>query len=269
MSANELHRALARDPIVVTGMGSWSAGATGPDDLFRAVLAGRSPAAWVEVGSPESPQRVAVCAAGEPELPATERRAARRLDRAAQLGLAAALRAFQDAGLGDAPVDPERLGVVAGTGRGPIGRTLELAQDLAHSGVGPGASADSTPGSISGAIARSMGALGPSSTVMATCASAATAMATAAMHLLLDDADVMVAGGTEAPIVPLMVAQLGAAGVLGSDPDPSLTCRPFDVARTGLVVGEGAAFLVLERASSASRRGATVHARLAGWGTGT
>lgn len=261
--------ALAADPIVVTGMGCWAADAGGPDELFSAALVGRSPATWVDVGTPEAPVNVAACAAADPQLPVDERRAARRLDRAARLGLAAALQAWQDSGLDDAGLAPERLGVVAGTGRGPIGRTLEMARDFAQGGVGPGASADSTPGSISGAISRSLGALGPGSTVMTTCASGATAIATAAMHLLLDDADAMVAGGTEAPIVPLMVAQLGAAGVLGSDPDPAQTCRPFDVARTGLVVGEGAGFLVLERASSARRRGATIHARLAGWATGT
>jgi len=268
-TTSAITEALAADPIVVTGMGCWAAGARGPDELFRAALGGRSPAGWVEVGTPEEPSSVAACVAGEPELPPAEQRSARRLDRAARLGLTAALQAWRHAGLAEAALDPERLGVIAGTGRGPIGRTLETARDLAQGNVGPGASADSTPGSISGAISRSVGARGPGSTVVATCASAATAIATAAMHLLLDGAEAMLAGGTEAPIVPLMVAQLGAAGVLGWDPDPALTCRPFDVSRTGLVVGEGAAFLVLERASAARRRGATAYARLAGWATGT
>jgi 3-oxoacyl-(acyl-carrier-protein) synthase len=104
--------------------------------------------------------------------------------------------------------------------------------------------------------------------VSAACASAAAAVGLAADQILLGRAEWVLAGGAEAPLHELCVKQLLAAGVLGSHPDPRLACRPFDVSRNGTVLGEGAAFLVLESLASARRRGARVHARLAGWAAG-
>jgi 3-oxoacyl-(acyl-carrier-protein) synthase len=157
---------------------------------------------------------------------------------------------------------------MVGTGRGPLGRTLEAVDAMARGSISPLASADSTPGSLSGVIGQLLGLGGPSATIVATCASGATAIALGAMHLLTDDADAMIVGGADAPIVALMIAQLSAAGVCGHDASPELTCRPYDLERTGLMVGEGAAALVLERESAALRRGAVPLARLTGWATG-
>ncbi|MFM7102092.1 MAG: beta-ketoacyl-[acyl-carrier-protein] synthase family protein, partial [Verrucomicrobiota bacterium] len=111
------------------------------------------------------------------------------------------------------------------------------------------------------------GLRGPSATVSASCASAALAIGMAAEQIVLGKAELMLAGGAEAPLVPAVLAPLEAAGILGSQEDPARACRPFDRTRNGLCPGEGAAFLVLESADSAARRGVRPLARLSGWGS--
>jgi 3-oxoacyl-[acyl-carrier-protein] synthase II len=130
----------------------------------------------------------------------------------------------------------------------------------------PSLSADCTFAVLSGALAQALRCEGPGATVSATCASGAYAVALAAEQLLLGKADACLVGAAEAPLVPTVIAQLQSAGVLGSHPDPRLTSRPFDQTRNGLCLGEGAAFLMLETADAARRRGARPLARLAGWG---
>jgi 3-oxoacyl-[acyl-carrier-protein] synthase II len=253
------------DATVVTGMGATAGGVASAADLYGVALAGHSPATFVDLFDGAHP--IAVIQSPSPELSLAGGRFARSLDRSARLGLAATRQAFDQAGL--ASVDPARLGILLGSSRGPVGRTLETAAQLAAGTLGPTASADSTPGSLSGSIAQALKLGGPSATIMATCASGATAIALGAMYLLADEVDAVIVGGAEAPILPLVAASLIAAGVCGSHDDPAMTCRPFDARRNGLVMGEGAAVMVLERESSALRRGATPLARLTGWATGT
>jgi 3-oxoacyl-[acyl-carrier-protein] synthase II len=257
---------LARDGIVVTGMGVWAAGAQSPDELYRAALAGRSPAVWVH---PAGAQPVGGCPADDPAPALPERqRAVRRLDRSAQMAFLAASQALAAARL-DGAVDSGRVGAIVGTGRGSLNRSIESFVQLESTGrIGPASSAESTPASIAGVIAQELGLWGPTAVVMATCVSAASAIAYGAMHLLAGDADAMLVGGAEAPIAPLMLAQLAAAGVTARGEDPRTLCRPFDEERSGLIVGEGAAFLVLERASDAAARGGPIFAQLSGWATG-
>ena len=114
-------------------------------------------------------------------------------------------------------------------------------------------------------IAQAFGFGGATATVTATCASGATAIAIGAAQLIAGEAEAVVVGGAEAALIPLLAAQLVAARVVGHDDDPAQTCKPFDVSRNGLMLGEGAAVLVLERASTAERRGATPICRLSGW----
>lgn len=126
----------------------------------------------------------------------------------------------------------------------------------------PTLAATGTVACLSGLLSQQLGATNPGFTVSATCASAANAIALAAQQLLLGEADVVLAGGSDAPVHPLVLRGLESAGMLGS------VCRPFDARRDGLVVGEGAGFLVLEFESRAIGRGARVLARLEGWATG-
>ena len=124
---------------------------------------------------------------------------------------------------------------------------------------------DSTFGSLSGALAQSFKIKGPGASISATCASAAVAIGLAAEQILLDRADAVLVGGAEAPLYPSLLEQLEATGVIGFHEEAELTCRPFHVARNGIVVGEGSAFLVLESAKAAAARGVEPLARLVGW----
>jgi 3-oxoacyl-(acyl-carrier-protein) synthase len=254
------------DPIVVTGIGALGAGARGGHALFEVALAGQSVGEWVALPGLDEP--VAASRAPDPELLGPELRYARRLDRAAQLAYDASRQAVDAAGLRDG-IEPERIGVLIGTSRGPLTRNVDSVSELQRGATPPTASAESTPASLSGIVSQAFGFAGPSATVSATCASAATAFCLGALHLLADEVDAMVVGGSEASLVAVLAAQLRAARVTGWNTDPKLTCRPFDADRNGLMLGEGAAAMVLERRSCAERRGVSILARLSGWACGS
>ena len=258
--------------IVVTGLGVLSAGGDSPARLWECAAAGRSPAVWfTDPGVPGSP---AIPACVVPRLPENglALRRSHKMDRCVLMALAAAGQALADARLPTPLTAGGRVGIVTGTSRGPVAKISEMlrgtgSKDAPGRGrsLPPTLAANSSFGGLSGALALATGAHGPSFTVSATCASGAFAIAQAAQQIVLGAADIMLAGGTEAPLVDPFVPQLLATGILGTSADPRLACRPFHAERNGTVLGEGAAFLVLESLDSARRRGATIHARLAGW----
>jgi 3-oxoacyl-[acyl-carrier-protein] synthase II len=129
----------------------------------------------------------------------------------------------------------------------------------------PSLAAHCTIASLSGALSVHFKTHGPCFTVSATCASSAAALALAAEQILLGTTDVVLAGGADASLDPIILAAARAAGILGSHDDPAQTCRPFAKDRNGTTPGEAGAFLVLESERSAKQRGANIHARLAGW----
>jgi 3-oxoacyl-[acyl-carrier-protein] synthase II len=266
MAKERMTRMLADYPVVITGIGAVSAAGPSAGALWQAAAAGRATAAWREFEWGGHAQRMAVCAVPPLENGYPEMQLVRRMDRCAHLGWMAAREAWTMAGLKDG--GGRRAGLFLGTSRGPLSKLSEGFARLEEPRYPPSLSADCTTASISGALAQGLGITGPVATVSATCASAAFAIALAAEQILLGKTDVMLAGGAEAPLVPVTLAQLKAAGVLGYHDDPARTCRPFDVTRNGLCLGEGSAFLVLESAESALRRGAVVLASLSGWGTG-
>jgi 3-oxoacyl-[acyl-carrier-protein] synthase II len=176
--------------------------------------------------------------------------------------LHAASQAWNQAALNSAYA-PHRMGVVVGSSRGPLGKMEESFERLYRGAVLPTLSAQSSLGSLSGTLAQNFNLQGPATVISATCASAAFAIGFAAEQILLGKADVMLVGGAEAPLHAVVLAQLQASGVLGSHEDPAKTCRPFDATRNGMVLGEGSAFLVLERFGA--RPDAKPLARLASW----
>lgn len=267
MNFGTLPSLLRQTPLVVTGYGAVSAAGSSPGSLWRAAAAGVSPAQWREFPLDGARRAVAVCGAPPLDPASPVLHPVRRMDRSAQLGWLAARQALDMAGLAENAAGLE-IGVIAGSSRGPVARLAEGFARVGTRRYPPSLSADCTFASLTGVIAHAAGLSGVSATVSATCASGAFAIALAAEQLLLGKADVMLAGGAEAPLAPLVVAQLDAAGVLGSHADPARTCRPFDVTRDGLCLGEGGAFLVLETAASAAERGAAVLAVLSGWGAG-
>ena len=264
-----IQQALQENPVVVTGMGAFCAAGRTAAKLWQSAVAGRSPARWLDLPAGSQPPRIAACVAPAVDLAAPQFRHVRKMDRCVQLAHAAAAEAWQQAGLDTGRVSPARIGVIAGTSRGPIGKWAESARSLAQRRVRPSDAANSTIACLSGALSQTFHAHGPSFTVSAACASGAFAIALAAQQIATGAADVVLAGGAEAPLQPLVVAQLAAAGVLGHHDDPARTCRPFDRTRNGLLLGEGAAFLVLESAASARQHGAPILARLSGWAMGS
>ena len=252
---------LQEDPVVVTGTGAWSGCGRGSGALVAAAREGRQGGQWLEVGG----QRYAGClveegAAGGRGL---------RLDPSVRLALAAAAEAWRQAGLeaaGGWVMDGARVGVAVGTSRG-CQTQWEAAREALASGrrVRPTMAATTTLAALSGAVAQQVGARGPGMTLSATCASGAAAIAYAAEQLVLGQAEVMLAGGAEALRRGLVFPGMAAAGVLGSHEEAGRVCRPFETSRDGLLLGEGAGFLVLERASHAAARGAVALGRLAGW----
>jgi 3-oxoacyl-(acyl-carrier-protein) synthase len=267
MSRSTLSHLLAQNPVVITGIGAVSAAGASVPALWHAVAAGQIPAVSRTFAQRGRVQPFAVCPAPPLDLARPAMHPVRRMDRSAQLAWHAAAEAWASAGL-HAPADNPRLGLMLGTSRGPLGKLHEGLARLDDRRYPPSLSAHCTIASLSGVLAHGFKARGPSATIAATCASGAFAIALAAEQILLGKADVMLAGGAEAPLSPTMLAQFDAAGILGSHADPAQTCRPFDVTRNGLCLGEGSGFLVLESAHNALRRGVPILAHLTGWALG-
>ncbi len=244
-------------------MGAYCAAGAGAAALWDAAAEGRSSAEWRDFGASGG---FAVCAAPEIDPAGAGVPRFRTMDRCTQLASLAAREAWEHAAISGVH-PPERIGIAVGSSRGALwnGRNAIGAPVRRVASIAP----HTTFASLSGALAQTFRCLGPGMTLSAACASAAFAIAYAAEQILLGNADAMLAGGAEAPLEAALLDQFQAAGVLGSHDDPRLSCRPFDVTRNGFAVGEGSAFLVLEKHAAAEARGAAVFARLAGWGTGT
>jgi 3-oxoacyl-[acyl-carrier-protein] synthase II len=262
MSASILANLLRENPIAITGMGCVSAAGNSVEDLWDAAIAGESLAAWRDFG-PEHQSKFAVCSAPDLKASGAEMNPVRKMDRVVQLAWPAAQQAWRQARL-DEINSTERIGIVVGSSRGPLNKTREAFERMGQRQLMPSSGVDTTFAALSGALAQAFKLRGPGATISATCASAAFAIGYAAEQILLENADVMLVGGAEA-LHPVLLEQLQSAGVLGSGDDAARICRPFDATRTGIVLGEGSAFLVLESASSTSRLGVTPLAQLSGW----
>jgi 3-oxoacyl-(acyl-carrier-protein) synthase len=252
---------LRADPIVVTGTGCVSRAGTGTAPLWEAVHqgkpGGRSETIALPQGTVDLPAALA---------PPPAHRLAGKVDRSVLFALAAAAEAWKQAG--GETIDPQQRAVVAGTSRGPH-HVWTHTENLLRNGrkLPPRLATAGTLAALSGAIAAEIHAHGPGFTVSATCASGASAIAAAAEMLLLGRAGIVVAGGAEAPLTPAVILSMQSTGLLGTHEDPARACRPFDRTRDGMLPGEGAGFLVMERLSHARHRGATVLAQLSGWAT--
>ncbi|MNW37437.1 3-oxoacyl-[acyl-carrier-protein] synthase 2 [compost metagenome] len=198
------------------------------------------------------------------------RKDARKMDRFCQFGLYAAQKAVEDAELPLDRIDRERFGVYVGTGIGGIG-TLTDNYD-AYLKRGPGRVSPSlVPMMISNMAAAQIsihfGALGPTLSPVTACSIGNTAIGEAFRMIRTGEADVIIAGGTEAAIHPLSLASFGNATALSRRNDaPEQASRPFDATRDGFVMGEGAGIVVLESLDHALARGANIHGEVIGYG---
>ena len=249
--------------IAITGRGVVTSIAEGADAFFDALLERRS--GIVEDLGEVSGRAGAPCSGFDPALAMTPKEA-RRSDRYTQFAMAAAAQATAEAGLpGD--VDVERLAVLMGTGVGGL-MTLETECVKFHDAgrdvraVSPLFVPMMMPNAAAGMIAISLGAHGPGFSVSSACATGTHAIGEAKRMIELGEADVVVAGGTEAGMTPLCMAAFERMGALSRDG----ISRPFDARRDGFVMGEGAGCLVLERGDLARERGAKIFGYVVGYG---
>ncbi|GAA2388397.1 beta-ketoacyl-[acyl-carrier-protein] synthase family protein [Streptomyces glaucosporus] len=261
--------------VVVTGIGATTPLGGDSASTWEGLLAGRSGVKPLEEDwAAELPVRIAARVAVEPSevLP---RPLARKLDRSAQFALIAAREAWADAGYeGKAGenglVDPDRLGAVVASGIGGVTTLLDQYDVLREKGsrrVSPHTVPMLMPNSPAANVGLDVGAQAGVHTPVSACASGAEAIGYAVEMIRTGRADVVVAGGTEAAIHPLPIAAFATMMALSKNEGaPESVSRPFDKARDGFVLGEGAGVVVLESAEHAARRGAKVYCEVLGQG---
>ncbi len=257
--------------VVVTGLGALSALGVGMERNWRRLVAGEGGVDRIDRFDPASfESQIAAQVRDFDPHDYMERKEARRMDRFAQLAVAAAREALASARLTIGERNAERVGVIVGSAMGGMAALDDAYEALYTRGPGrvspffvPMMLADLAAGQISILL----GIKGPNWAPVSACATGAHAIGEAAAIIRRGDADAILAGGSEAPISKGAVAGYASMGALSTrNDDPRRASRPFDATRDGFVIGEGAAILLLERADHAAARGATILAEVAGYG---
>ncbi len=256
--------------VVITGMGAVTPLGLNVPELWQGIKEARSgiaPIASFDASAFDT--RIAAEVKGFDPTTVLDRKEARRTDRVIQFAIAATAEALRNAEFEITPDNGERVGVLIGSGIGGIATITEAHKALFERGPGrvspftvPMMIAD-MPG---GMVSIKWGAKGPNYAPVSACATSGHAIGEAAAIIRRGDADVMIAGGTEASIVPIAIAAFNAAKALSENNDAAETAsRPFDATRDGFVMGEGAGVLILERLDHALSRGAPILAEVVGY----
>ena len=260
--------------VVITGTGLLTAVGNDVQSNWESLLAGRSGAAPITQFDPAAdfPVRFACEVKGFDPGEYMERKEAKRTDRYAQLAMAGSVQAMREAGLAEGleGVDADRTGVLIGSGIGGIATFEDQHSRFIEKGparVSPFFVPMFIADIASGIVSIRYGAKGPNYATVSACASGAHAIGNAFRSIQVDEADVMITGGTEATVTPMTMAGFAALTALSTRNDsPESASRPFDATRDGFVLGEGAGILVLEELEHAKRRGANIIAELVGFG---
>lgn len=258
--------------VVVTGMGVISPVGTGLNKFWDSLVKGKSGIDKItRFDTSDLPSRIA----GEvrdfnPEA-YIEKKELKRLDRFTQFAISATKMALEDADLDLSTVDKTRIGVILGSGIGGNATWEEQHSILLSKGpkrVSPFFIPMMIVNMASGQVSMAFGLKGPNFTVVTACASGTNAIGEAFRTLQRGDADIIISGGTEAPITMLSLAGFSSMKALSSRNDePSLASRPFDRERDGFVMGEGAGILVMESLDSALKRNAKIYGEVVGYGS--
>ena len=263
---------MSRTRVVVTGLGTTNPVGGDVPSTWDALVNGRSGVQHIEADWAEDMAvKIAGVAAVEP-TEVLERVKARRLDRTAQFAMVAAMEAWQDSGLADVQdeIDHDRLGVSLASGIGGVITLLGNYDTLKEKGprrVSPIAVPMLMPNASAANVSLYLGARAAVNTPVSACASGNEAISLALDQIRLGRADVVVAGGTEAAIHPLNMSAFANMMALSKNAgDPTTVSRPWDTARDGFVLGEGAGVLVLESEEHAKARGARIYAEVLGAG---
>lgn len=258
--------------VVVTGLGSVTPFGVGRSSLFDALIAGKSAVSLISsFDTSEFKTKIAAEIKDfdpDPYFPKSE---TRRMDRFTQFAAVAAKDAVLNAKLDLNHLDKNRSGIVLGSGFGGISTTLEQHKTLLERGakrVSPMCVPMMIPNMAAGTLAILFGLHGPNETVCTACASSSHAIAAAFRMIQNGKADLMICGGSEAPVNPLILAAFSSMNALSKRNDePEKASRPFDKDRDGFVLGEGAGILVLESFEHAKARKASIYAEIAGAGS--
>jgi beta-ketoacyl-acyl-carrier-protein synthase II len=255
--------------VAITGIGAVTPLGLDAGSSWRAALAGESGIDWISTFDTDGlPVRIAGEVRGFDATQVVSPKEARKLERNVLLGVAAGREALDDADLGD--LDRSRVGIVFGSAIGGVPGILEQHDTLRERGpdrVSPNFLPNVLVDSTSGQLAISLGITGPNYAVVSACATGSHAVGEAAEMIKRGGADAVLAGGTEACIVPLILAGFTAMrGLAVEDEHPPHASRPFDATRAGFVMAEGAGALVLEDWDRAEARGAEIYAEVLGYG---
>lgn len=257
--------------VVITGLGIVSPVGIGVDQAWQSIVNGKSGIGRI---THFDPSLFACQIAGEVKdfdvtqfLPAKD---ARRMDRFIHFGLVAGMEAFKDSGIEVTEKNAERIGVNIGSGIGGLPMIEDTHNDFLGGGprkISPFFIPGSIINMISGNLSIMFGLKGPNLAMVSACTTGTHCIGESARIIEYGDADVMVAGGSEATICSLAIGGFSSAKALSTrNDDPATACRPWDKDRDGFIMGEGAGVLVLEEYEHAKARGAKIYAELAGYG---
>ncbi|MBI3621803.1 MAG: beta-ketoacyl-ACP synthase II [Nitrospirae bacterium] len=257
--------------VVITGLGAITPLGIGVEPTWAALCAGRSGVGPItRFDASAFPVRIAAELRGFNPADYIEAKEIKKMDTFIHYAVAAAAMAVEDAKLPVPSPQPERVGVYVGSGIGGLGAIEHWHVVLKTKGpqrITPFFIPMTIINLASGQIAIRVNAKGPNSCAVTACATGNHCIGDAYRIIQRGEADVMIAGGSEAAITPLGVAGFAASRALSSRNDePAKACRPFDVNRDGFVLGEGAGIVVLESLDHARRRGANIYAELVGYG---
>jgi 3-oxoacyl-[acyl-carrier-protein] synthase II len=256
--------------VVVTGLGAVTPIGNDVVSTWSAALEGRSGVDWIRAFDPsEFPVRIAAEVKDFDPSAVASPKEVRKLERNVLLALASSKEAMEDAALDG--FEPTRVGIVFGSAIGGFLGIMEQAEVLrerGHDRVSPNFLPNVLVDSASGQLAISLGIRGPNYAPVSACATGSHSVGEGAELIKRGDADVVLSGGTEACIHPLILAGFCAMrGLAAEEKHPPRASRPFDATRAGFVIGEGACTLVLEELERARSRGATIYAEVLSYGT--
>jgi 3-oxoacyl-[acyl-carrier-protein] synthase II len=259
----------------VTGTGAVTPLGSGTENFWDAALHGKSGAGEITLFDPSPfPSHIAgECSDFDP-VDFMSKKEARRMDRYAQLGIAAGIQAAESAGITETIQRmPERVAIVMGSGIGGLStweREYKVLHEKGPNRVSPFLITMMVPNMAAGQLAIALGATGATQCPVLACATGGEAIAEGLELIRRGDADVVIAGASEAPITPLSLAGFCAIRAISTRNDePHRASRPFDADRDGFVMSEGAGAVILESPEHAERRGAEPVARVAGYGRTT
>jgi 3-oxoacyl-[acyl-carrier-protein] synthase II len=258
--------------VVVTGMGCISPVGNNVKEAWTSILAGKSGAGLItHFDASKHKTRFAAEVKGFDPVPFFGPRETRKMDRFTQFAAAVAMEALEQSGLKINESNRDRVGVLIGTGIGGIGSLLEQVEVMRERGpdrVSPFLVPMMISDSAAGMLAIRLGARGPNMALATACASGNNAIGEASEIIRRGAADAMLAGASEAALVPVAMAGMNVMTALSTrNDDPQTASRPFDKDRDGFLMGEGAGMLILESLDHAQARGANILGEITGYGT--